>query len=108
MKSPIPTAMTKTFLSDKKFATEFKEGDRIDISPDSWGVMDKMAKYLDRNGGTGLAIDYGQDYIQGDTLRVCTLFFVYREKKMYTDRLEFRLLKIIKSFILCVIQVLQI
>ncbi|KAI9363674.1 hypothetical protein BD770DRAFT_469610 [Pilaira anomala] len=53
--------MTKTFLSDKKFATEFKKGDFID----SCGVMDKMAKHLGRNDGTGLAIDYGQDYIQG-------------------------------------------
>ncbi|KAI9339827.1 hypothetical protein BD770DRAFT_415143 [Pilaira anomala] len=61
------------FLSDKKFATEFKEGDFID----SCGVMDKMAKYLDRNGGTGLAIDYGQDYIQEG---VCTLY--HREKKI--------------------------
>ncbi|KAG2231049.1 hypothetical protein INT48_007560 [Thamnidium elegans] len=69
VKSPISTAMTKTYLSDKKFSTDFKDGDRVDISPDSWGVIDRIAKYLDRNGGTGLAIDYGQDYIQGDTLR---------------------------------------
>ncbi|GAN09878.1 hypothetical protein MAM1_0300c09411 [Mucor ambiguus] len=31
--------------------------------------MDKVARYLSKNGGTGLAIDYGQDYVQGDTLR---------------------------------------
>ena len=36
----------------------------------SGGIMDKIAKYLNKNGGTGLAIDYGQDYVQGDTLRV--------------------------------------
>ncbi|KAI8380300.1 S-adenosyl-L-methionine-dependent methyltransferase [Blakeslea trispora] len=41
----------------------------IDDSEESYGVMAKIANYLDRNGGTGLAIDYGQDYIQGDTLR---------------------------------------
>lgn len=70
VKSPNPTAMTKTFLSDKRFATDFKDGDRVDVSPDCWGVMEKIAQYLDRNGGSGLAIDYGQDYIQGDTLRV--------------------------------------
>lgn len=65
--------MTKTYLIDKKFSTDFKDGDRVDVSPDSWGVIDRIAKYLDRNGGTGLAIDYGQDYIQGDTLRVSLL-----------------------------------
>ncbi|KAI7895932.1 S-adenosyl-L-methionine-dependent methyltransferase [Mucor mucedo] len=69
VKSPNPTAMTKSYLSDKKFEVDFKDGDRVDISPDCWGVMEKIAQYLDRNGGSGLAIDYGQDYIQGDTLR---------------------------------------
>lgn len=69
VKSPKPSAMTETFLSDMNLTQSFKEGDRIEVSPDSWGVMEKIAKYLDRNGGTGLAIDYGQDYIQGDTLR---------------------------------------
>lgn len=65
--------MTKTFLSDEKFTTDYKDGDRVEVSPDSWGIMEKIAKYLDRNGGAGLAIDYGQDYIQGHTLRVRTL-----------------------------------
>lgn len=66
--------MTPTLLSDKKFET-FKDGDRVDVSPDCWSVMDKMARYLSKNGGTGLAIDYGQDYVQGDTLRVSFFFF---------------------------------
>ena len=65
--------MSKTFLSEEKFTTEFKDGDRVEVSPDCYGVMENIAKYLDRNGGTGLAIDYGQDYIQGDTLRVSPL-----------------------------------
>ncbi|KAG1084989.1 hypothetical protein G6F42_021568 [Rhizopus arrhizus] len=69
VKSPNQAAMTPTLLSDKKFET-FKDGDRVDVSPDCWSVMDKMARYLSKNGGTGLAIDYGQDYVQGDTLRV--------------------------------------
>ncbi|CAO0793408.1 unnamed protein product [Mucor circinelloides] len=68
VKSPNQAAMTPTLLSDKKFET-FKDGDRVDVSPDCWSVMDKMARYLSKNGGTGLAIDYGQDYVQGDTLR---------------------------------------
>jgi NADH dehydrogenase [ubiquinone] 1 alpha subcomplex assembly factor 7 len=63
--------MTKAYLSDEKFK-DYKSGDRVEVSPDCWGIMDKIAKYMDRNGGSGLAIDYGQDYIQGDTLRVNT------------------------------------
>ncbi|GAA5807763.1 hypothetical protein MFLAVUS_001140 [Mucor flavus] len=56
VKSPISTAMTKTYLRDKKFSNGFKGGDCTDVSPDSWGVLDRMTKYLDRSGGTGLAI----------------------------------------------------
>lgn len=48
---------------------DYKTGDRIEVSPDSWEVMRKMAELVDRNGGAGLAIDYGQDYAQGHTLR---------------------------------------
>ncbi|KAK4513375.1 uncharacterized protein ATC70_005372 [Mucor velutinosus] len=68
VKSPNQAAMSTTLLSDKKFEA-FKDGDRVDVSPDCWNVMDKVARYLSKNGGTGLAIDYGQDYVQGDTLR---------------------------------------
>lgn len=75
VKSPNQAAMTATLLSDKKFDA-FKDGDRVDISPDCWSVMDKIARYLSKNGGTGLAIDYGQDYVQGDTLRVSVCFFL--------------------------------
>ncbi|KAG1463980.1 hypothetical protein G6F56_005177 [Rhizopus delemar] len=68
MKSAHPTVITKAYMDDEKFKT-YNDGDRVEISPDSWGLIEKVAKYLERNGGTGLAIDYGQDYIQGHTLR---------------------------------------
>jgi NADH dehydrogenase [ubiquinone] 1 alpha subcomplex assembly factor 7 len=61
--------MSKAYMHEERFK-DFKDGDRIELSPDSWGIAEKMAKYLDRNGGSALAIDYGQDFIQGDTLRV--------------------------------------
>jgi NADH dehydrogenase [ubiquinone] 1 alpha subcomplex assembly factor 7 len=61
--------MAKAYMNDERFSS-YKDGDRIEISPDSWQLIDKIAKYLERNGGSGLAIDYGQDYIQGHTLRV--------------------------------------
>ncbi|PHZ13881.1 DUF185-domain-containing protein [Rhizopus microsporus ATCC 52813] len=63
-----PTAATKAFLDDERFKS-FKDGDRVEISPDSWNYIHAIAQYLNRNGGTGLVIDYGQDYIQGHTLR---------------------------------------
>lgn len=64
-----PTAATKAFLDNERFKS-FKDGDRVEISPDSWNYIHAIAQYLNRNGGTGLVIDYGQDYIQGHTLRV--------------------------------------
>ena len=69
VRSNKPTAMTKTYLKDERFS-HYKDGDRIEVSPDSWNVMKNIAKYIERNGGSGLVIDYGQDYIQGDTIRV--------------------------------------
>ncbi|KAI8883568.1 DUF185-domain-containing protein [Backusella circina FSU 941] len=68
VRSPNPTSMSKAYMHEERFK-DFKDGDRIELSPDSWGIAEKMAKYLDRNGGSALAIDYGQDFIQGDTLR---------------------------------------
>ena len=62
----------------------------------SGGIMDKIAKYLNTNGGTGLAIDYGQDYIQGDTLRV---ILDYCLCMTFSSNPCNRLSKTIKSFI---------
>lgn len=56
-------------MKDDKYPG-YKEGDRIEISPDSWGIAENMAKLVARHGGAGLMIDYGQDHAQGDTLRV--------------------------------------
>ena len=58
--------------------------------------MDKIAKYLNKNGGTGLAIDYGQDYVQGDTLRVILDYYLFMT---FSSNLCNRLSKTIKSFI---------
>lgn len=49
---------------------QYSVGSRVEISPDSWNVSRQMAEFLQRNGGTGLIIDYGQDYAQGSTVRV--------------------------------------
>ncbi|ORZ17675.1 S-adenosyl-L-methionine-dependent methyltransferase [Absidia repens] len=41
----------------------------MDDTNENWSIADKMAKLVDTHGGTGLMIDYGQDFAQGDTLR---------------------------------------
>ncbi|CAG8827354.1 4713_t:CDS:2, partial [Dentiscutata erythropus] len=43
--------------------------DRIEISPESMKISKQIAKHIKGNGGTSLIIDYGQDFIQGNTLR---------------------------------------
>ncbi|ORZ02367.1 S-adenosyl-L-methionine-dependent methyltransferase [Syncephalastrum racemosum] len=40
-----------------------------DDTDETWNVSKQMAQIVQENGGTGLIIDYGQDYAQGDTLR---------------------------------------
>jgi NADH dehydrogenase [ubiquinone] 1 alpha subcomplex assembly factor 7 len=65
----VDTIAGKFYMKDDKYPG-YKEGDRIEISPDSWGVAENMAKLVARHGGAGLMIDYGQDHVQGDTLRV--------------------------------------
>ncbi|KAI8983067.1 S-adenosyl-L-methionine-dependent methyltransferase [Pilobolus umbonatus] len=54
----------------EKYESEWREMlIDLDDTDESWNVMKNIAKFIEKNGGTGLAIDYGQDYIQGDTLR---------------------------------------
>ncbi|KAH8552058.1 S-adenosyl-L-methionine-dependent methyltransferase [Umbelopsis sp. PMI_123] len=68
VRCPQETNASKTLTQDDMIKN-YKTGDRIEVSPDSWDTMRKMAEMLDRNGGVGLAIDYGQDRAQGYTLR---------------------------------------
>ncbi|KAG0166109.1 NADH dehydrogenase [ubiquinone] complex I, assembly factor 7 [Apophysomyces sp. BC1034] len=69
VRSPTPTTASKAFLEQQGLFPDHKPGDRVEISPDSWDFMSRMAKLLDTHGGAGLIVDYGQDYVQGDTLR---------------------------------------
>ncbi|KAI8339226.1 S-adenosyl-L-methionine-dependent methyltransferase [Chlamydoabsidia padenii] len=41
----------------------------MDDTDENWSIADEMAKLVARHGGAGLIIDYGQDHVQGDTLR---------------------------------------
>ncbi|KAF9101904.1 NADH dehydrogenase [ubiquinone] complex I, assembly factor 7 [Mortierella sp. GBA35] len=66
--APGPTQASRAFAEHPAY-DHFKTGDRIEISPDSFRVAHDMAKHINKNGGSALIVDYGKDYIQGDTLR---------------------------------------
>ncbi|KAI8072451.1 S-adenosyl-L-methionine-dependent methyltransferase [Gongronella butleri] len=68
VRSPVDTMAGKFYMQADQY-TEFKDGSSIEISPDSWDVAEHMARLVQANGGAGLVIDYGQDHVQGDTLR---------------------------------------
>ncbi|KAF9434954.1 NADH dehydrogenase [ubiquinone] complex I, assembly factor 7 [Entomortierella beljakovae] len=66
--APGPTQASRVFAEHPAY-DHIKTGDRIEISPDSYRVANLMAKHINKNGGSAMIIDYGKDYIQGDTLR---------------------------------------
>lgn len=81
--SPSSTTASKAYIEDNERFSHYKVGDRVELSPDSWRLGNQMAQMVDKNGGAGLVIDYGQDYTQGDTLRVRTSCLV--EKYLISD-----------------------
>ncbi|KAG9285437.1 hypothetical protein G9A89_010912 [Geosiphon pyriformis] len=44
-------------------------GDRIEVSPESWHIANQISKHIQKNSGSSLIIDYGQDFVQSDTFR---------------------------------------
>ena len=68
--SPTPTTASKAYMDENPLYAEHKVGDRVELSPDTWYTGQSLADLMSRGGGTGLVIDYGQDYAQGDTIRV--------------------------------------
>ena len=74
--APGPTQASRAFAEHPAYE-HFKPGERIEISPDSFRVAHEMAKHMNANGGSALIVDYGKDYIQGDTLRVRSFLYCY-------------------------------
>ncbi|KAG0051895.1 NADH dehydrogenase [ubiquinone] complex I, assembly factor 7 [Gryganskiella cystojenkinii] len=66
--APGPTQASRAFAEHPAY-DHFKPGDRIEISPDSFRVAHEMAKHINAHGGSALIVDYGKDFVQGDTLR---------------------------------------
>ncbi|RIA83546.1 S-adenosyl-L-methionine-dependent methyltransferase [Glomus cerebriforme] len=65
--SPNPTKESTTLTSPQY--TKFNVGDCIEVSSDSWNITQKISNQISKFGGSALIIDYGQDYIQDNTLR---------------------------------------
>ncbi|KAJ2547541.1 hypothetical protein EV175_005181 [Coemansia sp. RSA 1933] len=63
------TANAAMLLRDAGFGARFSKGDRIEVAPESARMMALVADWITARGGMGLAIDYGQDWTQGDTFR---------------------------------------
>ncbi|KAI9313298.1 S-adenosyl-L-methionine-dependent methyltransferase [Dichotomocladium elegans] len=69
VRSPVPTVASKAFMDANDLFKNIAVGERVEISPDSWNTVRLMAERAHIHGGSGLIIDYGQNYPQGSTLR---------------------------------------
>ncbi|KAJ3222362.1 NADH dehydrogenase [ubiquinone] complex I, assembly factor 7 [Chytriomyces hyalinus] len=66
--SPGKTKASVTLLNDGRY-NRFKEGSRIEVSPDSYTYAHKIGERIKTDGGFALIADYGKDVIMSDTLR---------------------------------------
>jgi NADH dehydrogenase [ubiquinone] 1 alpha subcomplex assembly factor 7 len=64
------TGASTALLSPPERFKEFKLGDRIEISPETYRYGNELAKRIHGAGGTALIIDYGRDHISSNSLRV--------------------------------------
>jgi NADH dehydrogenase [ubiquinone] 1 alpha subcomplex assembly factor 7 len=49
---------------------DYKEGDLVEISPESYRWANRMASHIHETGGCGLIVDYGYNHISSKSLRV--------------------------------------
>ncbi|KAJ3196594.1 NADH dehydrogenase [ubiquinone] complex I, assembly factor 7 [Irineochytrium annulatum] len=61
VKSPGPTKAVVTMLNDARY-DRFKEGEQIEVSPESFTVAEKIGRMIEQDGGAGLIIDYGKNH----------------------------------------------
>ncbi|KAJ1983462.1 hypothetical protein H4R34_001259 [Dimargaris verticillata] len=68
--SPNATHATKSLTIAPHFPkTQFQPGNTLEISPDSWGAANAIAKLIQEQGGSGLVVDYGDNHPFADSLR---------------------------------------
>lgn len=68
---PHPSQVSAVFVDSRAEFARLPTGSRIEISPEGWNVMQHVTQHIGEHGGAALVVDYGEDYVQGDTLRVC-------------------------------------
>ncbi|ORY52002.1 DUF185-domain-containing protein [Rhizoclosmatium globosum] len=66
--SPGPTKASITLLKDPRYL-RFKEGSRIEVSPDCYTYAHKIGERIKEDGGFALIADYGKNLIMSDTMR---------------------------------------
>ena len=69
MLSSGPTLATKALISQLQVPTP-SIGDTIEICPEAWRISLQLANLISKNSGACLFVDYGEDYILRDSLRV--------------------------------------
>ncbi|KAJ3208010.1 Diphthamide biosynthesis protein 2 [Entophlyctis luteolus] len=68
IQSPGETKASVTLLQDDRYL-QFKEGSRIEVSPDSYTYAHKIGERIRQDGGFALIADYGKDIIMADSWR---------------------------------------
>ncbi|KAJ3029879.1 UNVERIFIED_CONTAM: hypothetical protein HDU68_010766, partial [Siphonaria sp. JEL0065] len=74
--SPGATKASVTLLQDERYL-RFKEGSRIEVSPDSYSYAHRIGQRIKEDGGFALIADYGKNLIMSDTMRVsCVIVYI--------------------------------
>ncbi|RHZ82770.1 hypothetical protein Glove_103g138 [Diversispora epigaea] len=63
------SSLLKKIINSNNNNYKFNIGDKIEISFESGKISTQIAKHIHNNKGASLIIDYGKDFIQGNTLR---------------------------------------
>ncbi|KAI9207324.1 S-adenosyl-L-methionine-dependent methyltransferase [Polychytrium aggregatum] len=68
IRAPSNTKAAATMIQGERYAN-YKQGERIEIAPESWGFAKQIGERIKADGGAALVVDYGRNHILGDSLR---------------------------------------
>ena len=78
--APSSTKASAIMLNDKRY-DHIKVGERVEVCPETTRFSREIAHRISQDGGCALYIDYGQDRILNDSLRVGLTLSSYFIKK---------------------------
>ncbi|TDL16465.1 DUF185-domain-containing protein [Rickenella mellea] len=85
VREPHPSSQSTVLgASSRRFAS-LPIGARIEVSPTSYKIARQITRLLGSSrslGGSGLIIDYGNDHVHGNSLRLMIIFQAFREHKI--------------------------